>query len=105
MIARVWRGWTAPEDADRYERLLRRNIIPGIAERSGDGFHGAEVFRRPVNDEVEFMTVLRFASLDAVQRFAGEDERQAHVPPPARALLTRFEDKVAHYEVADEMPR
>jgi antibiotic biosynthesis monooxygenase (ABM) superfamily enzyme len=98
MIARVWRGWTAPRDADRYERLLRTEILPDIADRSGEGFRGAEVFRRPDGDEVAFMTILRFTSMDAVRRFAGKDPRVAHVPAAARSLLSRFEDEVEHYE-------
>ncbi|WP_103030157.1 antibiotic biosynthesis monooxygenase [Salinibacter altiplanensis] len=99
MIARVWRGWTAPDDADRYERLLRTEILPDIAAQSGEGFRGAEVHRRPVGEEVAFMTLLRFVSMDVVRQFVGEDPRAAHVPPTARSLLRRFEDEVVHYEV------
>lgn len=99
MIARVWRGWTAPEDADRYERLLRTEILPDIASQSGEGFRGAEVYRRPAGDEVAFMTILRFVSMEAVREFVGDDPQDAHVPPSARSLLRRFEDEVAHYEV------
>jgi len=99
MIARVWWGWTAPEDADRYERVLRTEVLPDIAAQAGDGFHGAAVYRRSEGEEVAFMTVLRFASMDVVREFVGEDPSAAHVPPAARALLRRFEDEVAHYEV------
>lgn len=99
MIVRVWRGWTPPNNADRYERLLRTEILPDIANQSGDGFEGAEVFRRSDGDEVAFMTILRFASMDAVRQFAGKDPRVAHVPAAARSLLSRFEDEVEHYEV------
>jgi heme-degrading monooxygenase HmoA len=99
MIARVWRGWTAPEDADRYEQLLRTEILPDIAAQSGEGFRGAEVYRRPDGDDVAFMTVLRFASMEAVRRFVGDPPSEAHVPADARALLRRFEDQVAHYDV------
>lgn len=105
MIARVWRGWTTPEDADRYEELLRQDILPDIAERGGDGFRGGEVFRRPAGDEVAFMTLLRFAALEDVKRFAGENYRRAHVPDAARALLVRFEDEATHYEVVGERAR
>lgn len=99
MIARVWRGWTAPEDADRYEQLLRTEILPDIASQSGEGFQGAEVYRRADGDEVAFMTVLRFTSMDGVRQFVDDDPQEAHVPAAARSLLCRFEDEVAHYEV------
>lgn len=102
MIARVWRGWTTSGDADAYERLLRDEILPSIAEKSDPGYRGADVFRRSAGEEVEFMTVLRFTSMDAVREFAGDNVRQAHVPEAAQAVLSRFEDEATHYEVAVE---
>ncbi len=98
-VARVWRGWTAPEDADAYERLLTTEILPGIEARGIPGYRGAEVLRRPTDGEVEFVTILRFASLDAVRGFMGDDPEVAYVPPPARALLRRFDERARHYEV------
>ena len=99
MIARVWHGWTTPEEADAYEQLLREEVLPDMAEQAGDGFRGAEVLRRAEEDEVAFITILRFASMAAVRQVVGDDVSAAHVPAPARALLTRYEETVAHYEV------
>jgi hypothetical protein len=69
MILRLWRGWTNAENADRYEELIRATIFPGILARTG--LEGLELFRRPLEAEVEFMTLMRFASWDAVKAFAG----------------------------------
>jgi len=102
MIARVWHGWTTPDDADDYERLLTEELLPDFATSVGEGFAGHRVLRRPDGDRVAFMTVLRFESWDAVERFAGEDYQQAHVPPAARELLVEAEDHAAHYEVRSE---
>jgi heme-degrading monooxygenase HmoA len=99
VIARLWRGWTSPADADAYERLLREEIFHGIARRAIPGYRGIELFRRPVEDGVEFVTLMRFDSLDAVRAFAGEAYETAVVPPSARALLRRFDVRSAHYEV------
>ena len=41
MILRVWRGWTTPESADRYEELIRATIFPGILARDNHGIGGA----------------------------------------------------------------
>jgi len=30
MIARIWRGWTTPENADAYEALLRTTVFSWI---------------------------------------------------------------------------
>jgi heme-degrading monooxygenase HmoA len=99
MIARLWRGWTTAADADAYEALLRNEILPGIGRRRIAGFHGIELLRRPAGDEVEFVTLMWFDSIDAVRAFAGPDHEVAVVPPAARALLVRFDARSAHYEV------
>jgi hypothetical protein len=98
MILRVWRGWTTPENADRYEELIRTAIFPGILARSSAGLQGLELFRRPLGAEVEFMTLMRFTSWDAVKAFAGPNWELSVVPPAARAVLSRFDEKAAHYE-------
>ena len=67
MILRLWRGWTNPENADRYEELIRTTIFPGILARSIAGLEGLELFRHPLEAEVEFMTLMRFASRVAVE--------------------------------------
>ena len=67
MILRLWRGWTKPENADRYEELIRATIFPGIAARTIAGLEGLELFRRQVVDEVEFMTLMQFQSMGGGQ--------------------------------------
>jgi heme-degrading monooxygenase HmoA len=99
MICRIWHGWTTPQNADAYERLLRSEIFPGIAARVTDGYQGIELLRRGDGDRVEFVTLMWFASLAAVRAFAGTDHETAVVPPKARALMERFDARSAHYDV------
>ena len=99
MIARVWYGWTIPDNADAYEALLRDEIFPGIHHRQIAGFSGIRLLRRDVNDEVEFVTIMWFDSLDTVRVFAGADYETAVVPPKARALLAHFDAHSQHYDV------
>ena len=101
MIGRIWRGWTTPQNADAYEALLRNEIIPGILDRKVAGFRRIELFRAPVGDEVEFVTVMWFDTIDAVKAFAGADYETAVVPPKARAVLRRFDARSQHYEVRE----
>jgi hypothetical protein len=98
MILRLWRGWTTPENADRYEELIRTAIFPGILVKTIAGLEGLELFRRRNEAEVQFMTLMRFASWDAVKAFAGPDWEVSVVPPAARAVLARFDEKARHYE-------
>jgi antibiotic biosynthesis monooxygenase (ABM) superfamily enzyme len=99
MIMRYWRGWTTPDNADAYERIVSTEVLPSIAARDLAGYHGAYLARRPFGDEVEFATLMLFDSLDNVRAFAGEDYETAYVPPQAREVLARFDEKSAHYEV------
>ena len=97
MIARHWRGWTKPENADAYEALLRDTVLPHI--RQVEGHRGAYVLRSDGPDECEFIVINFFDSLDAVMRFAGPDYKTAVFEPEARRLLSRVEPQAQHYEV------
>lgn len=100
MIGRVWRGWTSPQNAERYEDLLRQQILPEICRV--DGCQGAYLLRQDGKDAVEFVVVTFFESLEAVRAFAGEDYTIAVIPPEARPLLARFCQTAQHYHVIDK---
>jgi heme-degrading monooxygenase HmoA len=101
MIARVWRGWAATsEAADEYQEFLRSTFL--VSAHAIDGYRGASVLRRSVGGEVEFTTITRFDSLDAVRRFAGDDYEAAHVAPRGRELLAHFEARCQHFDIAVE---
>lgn len=99
MIGRIWHGWTAPSNADRYEALLKEEIITAIQGRKIRGFQGIQVLRRDLGEEVEFLTFMTFDSLEAVREFAGEDYEAAYVPAKAREVLDHFDDRAQHYEI------
>lgn len=98
MIGRTWQGWTTRANADAYETLLRTRILPGI--QRVPGFRGAYLLRRDAGDEVEFVTLTLFESLAAVRAFAGADHEKAVILPEAEALLSRYDPRARHYEVA-----
>jgi antibiotic biosynthesis monooxygenase (ABM) superfamily enzyme len=99
MISRMWRGWTANENADAYQRFLTDDLFPQGSRI--DGFAGAQILRRELGDEVEFVTIVRFASLDAVKAFAGDAYETPVIEPEAARLLSRYEDRARHYETVD----
>lgn len=101
MISRIWHGYTTPENADIYESLLKEEIFTGIGNRNIHGYKGIQLFRREVDEEVEFITVMWFDSIESVRIFAGDDYEAAVVPPKARAVLKRFDDRSQHYEVRE----
>lgn len=103
MIGRIWHGWTTLDNADIYENLLKEEIFVGIQGRNIPGYHGINLFRRQVDEEVEFITLMWFDSIQAVREFAGEDYESAVVPPKARQVLKRFDARSQHYEMRAEM--
>ena len=98
MIARVWHGYTKPEHAEAYEALLKPELLPGISKAKG--YQGSYLLRRAVGDEVEFITVMLWDSIDAIRAVAGPDYETAIIPEVRRKYLSRHDAKSVHYEVA-----
>ena len=101
MICRIWRGWTSRQNAQAYQDLLRGTVIPGIEARNIPGFRQIDMMRRDLREEVEFATIMWFDDLAAVEAFVGADHEVAHVPAAARAVLSRYDERAAHYHVFD----
>jgi antibiotic biosynthesis monooxygenase (ABM) superfamily enzyme len=101
MICRLWRGWTTLDNAAAYERIVRDEVIPDIEARRIPGFRHIDLMRREHATEFEFQTLMWFDSLDDVRAFVGEHFQVSHVPEAARAVLSRFDARAAHFEILD----
>jgi hypothetical protein len=97
MIARHWRGWTAPANADAYENLLKTKVLPDLWNLAG--YRGGYVLRHDNPEESEFVVINLFDSLEAIKRFAGEDYATPVFEPEAKELLSRIDTVAYHYEV------
>jgi heme-degrading monooxygenase HmoA len=97
VIARVWHGWTTPEHADSYEAHLKPELLPGLSRVKG--FSGSHLLRRTVGNEVEFITIIFWDSLDAVRAVAGPNYETAVIPEERKQFLKRYDSKAAHYEI------
>lgn len=103
MIARIWHGWTKPENADAYESHLKPELLPGLSEKKG--FQRSYLLRRAVGEEVEFITIILFDSLDDVRGIAGQDYERAVIPTDRLPMLSRHDARAAHYEVVTTVDR
>jgi len=101
MIYRVWHGYTTPENAGAYEALLKSEIFHGIESKKIKGFRGIDLIRRRNGDEEEFITIMRFDSIDNVKAFTGQDYEKAYVPDAARKVLKRFDARSQHYDLRE----
>jgi heme-degrading monooxygenase HmoA len=97
MIARIWKGYTAPEDADRYEAMLKPELLPGIS--GVEGFRGSYLLRREMDSEVEFMTIMLWDSVEAIQAAMGMAYERAVIPEERRRYLTRYDESSVHFEI------
>jgi heme-degrading monooxygenase HmoA len=97
MIARIWHGYTKPEHADAYESMLKPELLPGVSKLKG--FEGSYLLRRQIGDEVEFITILLWDSIDSLRAVTGPDYETAVIPEERRKYLSRHDAKSAHYEI------
>ncbi len=97
MIARIWHGWTKPGHADAYEAMLKPELLPGLSKVKG--YRGSYLLRRSAGDEVEFITIMLWDSIDAIRAVAGEDYETAVVPQERRQHLAHYDAKSEHYEI------
>lgn len=100
-IKRVWHGWTTKENADKYQNLLHNEILPGIEAKKISGYRGIELFRGDLDNEVEFITIMTFDSLQDVINFQGKDYQRCYVPESAKKLLLRWDQLSAHYQAVE----
>lgn len=98
MIARVWHGYTTRENADAYEAMLKPEPLPGVGKVAG--YRGSYVLRRNSGAEVEFITILLWDSIESIRAVAGPNYENAVVPEERRKVLSRYDQKALHYEVA-----
>ena len=99
MIARLWHGRTAADQADAYLAFLEERAIPDY--RSIPGNRGAYVLRRMDGDVAHFLTLSLWESMGAIEAFAGANVSKAKYYPEDARFLLEFEPEVRHYEWSD----
>jgi mannose-6-phosphate isomerase-like protein (cupin superfamily) len=101
VIARRWRGWAdGPANADSYVAHFDGAVRPRL--EATDGFVDVTLDRvESDGGAIEIVVVTRWASMDAIRAFAGNDVGVAVVEPEARAVLDDFDARVRHIELRD----
>jgi heme-degrading monooxygenase HmoA len=99
MIARFWSAETTRIQAPAYLEHLNTKVLP-ILQRV-DGYQGMSLLKREQGEAVEIIVITKWNSLEAIRGFAGDRLEEAVVADEAAALLTRFDNRVRHYELID----
>jgi heme-degrading monooxygenase HmoA len=98
VIARIWHGYTKPEHAEAYEKMLKPELLPGLSKVKG--FKGSYLLKKVSEAEVEFVTVILWDSIDDIRAVAGPNYEIAILPENRREHLLRYDERVTHYEVS-----
>ena len=100
-IKRIWHGWTTKDNAGKYQNILSEAVLPGIEAKNIPGYKKIEVLRIELEDEVEFVTIMTFESLQNVIDFQGENYKRCYVPQAAQKVLKRWDQESIHYELIE----
>ncbi len=97
MIARIWRGVTSNEDAEKYYMYLQETGIKDYLATEGN--RGVKVLKKEVGTGTEFTLITYWISVDSIKRFAGEDiEKARYYPEDDRYLIDRG-PLIEHYDI------
>ena len=98
MIARLWSAQTTLALAPAYAEHLKTKVLPIL--RKLHGYVTAMLLKREVAENAEIIVITWWHALDAVRQFTGEDFEAAIVADEAAALVTAFDLRVRHYDLA-----
>jgi len=97
-VMRRWTARTAKAQLPKYLEHFSKNVLPEL--RRVHGYLGAAVFLRSLEREVEIVVETNWDSLESIRNFAGPDLEAAVVAPVAAALLTSYDRRALHSEIA-----
>jgi len=97
MVVRFWSARTTAIWFPEYLRHFEGHVLPRL--RQVDGYLEARVLSQSDGVVVQFIVETLWASMEAVDSFAGPDREQAVVADEALHLLTSYDRRVRHYQV------
>ena len=97
-ILRRWSARTSEAQLPRYLEHFAKNVLPEL--RRVPGYLGATVSLCRLESEIEILVETTWRSIEAIRDFAGPDLEAAVVADHPAALLTDFDRRVRHYEIA-----
>ena len=98
MIVRIWSARTTRAQAPVYLQHFADEVLPAL--RKFAGYVSSSVLARPTESTVEILVLTVWQSLSAIEAFTGPDRESSVVAPQAAALLTDYDRRVRHFEVA-----
>lgn len=97
-VVRQWSARTTDAQWPSYLDHFSKNVLPEL--RRVNGYLGATLFVRHTAGTVEILVETSWRSLESIRNFAGPDLESAVVADEAAAVLTDYDRRVRHYEIA-----
>lgn len=97
-ILRRWSARSTETQLPKYLDYFSRKVVPEL--RRVSGYIGANVSLCRLENEVEIVVESTWRSLESIRAFAGPDLEAAVVSDEAAAVLTSFDRRVRHCEIA-----
>ena len=97
MVVRFWSARTTQVRFPSYMKHFEEHVLPKL--RGVDGFLEARILTQSDGVVVQFIVETLWASMEAIERFAGPDRDEAVVADEALDLLTSYDRRVKHYQV------
>ena len=94
----MWSARTTPALSTAYLDHFSQHVQPSLQKLRG--FLGFTVATRALPNEIELVVTTYWQSLTAIDAFATPDRESAVVAAEAAALLTDYDRRVRHYELA-----
>jgi heme-degrading monooxygenase HmoA len=101
MFIREWRGRAKQSEATKYPEYFRKEFSSQLCQ--APGFQGGYLSQREIGEEVEFLVLTRWQSMDAIREFTGSAAEHAVIDPGAMATLVAYDQAVRHYEVLEDL--
>ena len=98
MIARLWSARATESRSQDYLQHFRQSVAPELRKLSG--YVGSTVLTRSTETDTEILVTTVWRSLEAIREFTGSDLEMAVVADEAAALLTSYDPRVRHFELA-----
>lgn len=97
-ILRRWSARTTEGQLPKYLEYFSKKVVPEL--HNVTGYLGVNVCLSRLDREVEIVVETTWRSLESVRAFAGSDLEAAVVSEEAAALLTSFDRRARHCEIA-----
>ena len=97
MIVRMWRGKVPKKLKSDYEAYLNQTGLSDYGKIAGN--QGVYLLCQDMGENVEFLTMTFWSSIDAIKKFAGEDYEKARYYPEDEKFLLNFSETAEHFEV------